>query len=693
MAFSVSPGVVVKEFDVATIVPAVDASVAAYAGVFRWGPVGVRVLVDSEALLAFQFGKPTNFNAEGWFSAASFLAYSNALYVSRAANTSSSNGQLSVLSAVANVGAVSANMNLQVVKNEEHYQTKDGTFDSSVMYVARYPGAMGNSLKVSVVDSEDQFSSSINLAAVGAGSTFEIDVGSNTATLTITAASNTAADSAASTFEANALMITDYLEVGNSVIGKQFMKVTEVSYDANTDLSGNSTTGTAVVSIAFDEEYKLHTNVTITTAINRYWEYWDLVDQAPSQSTWQSQNGNTAASDEVHVVVVDSGGKFTGVPGTVLEVYKGLSRTTEALNGDGESNYYKSVINDKSQFVWWAKDRTGAASANSTAIVDSTATQPMVLNFQGGADGPDEANVAIADLANAYDLFADDTNAADVGLIISGRARGGTHGGQMANYIIDNICEVRKDCVVFVSPEKSDVVNNIGFEADSVVEFRNSLRSTSYGFMDSGYKYMYDRYNDVYRYVPLNGDMAGLAARTDYTNDAWWSPAGFNRGQVKNLVRLAWNPRKAYRDVLYKAGVNPVATFDGQGTVLYGDKTLLSRPSPFDRINVRRLFIVLEKAISTAAQYSLFEFNDSFTRAQFRNMVNPYLRDIKGRRGVTDFLVVCDETNNPGSVVDRNEFIGDILIKPARSINFITLNFVAVGTDVAFSEVVGNFGG
>lgn len=693
MAFSVSPGVVVKEFDVATIVPAVDASVAAYAGVFRWGPVGVRVLVDSEALLAFQFGKPTNFNAEGWFSAASFLAYSNALYVSRAANTSSSNGQLSVLSAVANVGAVSANMNLQVVKNEDHYQTKDGTFDSSVMYVARYPGAMGNSLKVSVVDSEDQFSSSINLAAVGAGSTFEIDVGSNTATLTITAASNTAADTAASTFEANALMITDYLEVGNSVIGKQFMKVTEVSYDANTDLSGNSTTGTAVVSIAFDEEYKLHTNATITTAINRYWEYWDLVDQAPSQSTWQSQNGNTAASDEVHVVVVDSGGKFTGVPGTVLEVYKGLSRTTEALNGDGESNYYKSVINDKSQFVWWAKDRTGAASANSTAIVDSTATQPMVLTFQGGADGPDEANVAIADLANAYDLFADDTNAADVGLIISGRARGGTHGGQLANYIIDNICEVRKDCVVFVSPEKSDVVNNIGFEADSVVEFRNSLRSTSYGFMDSGYKYMYDRYNDVYRYVPLNGDMAGLAARTDYTNDAWWSPAGFNRGQVKNLVRLAWNPRKAYRDVLYKAGVNPVATFDGQGTVLYGDKTLLSRPSPFDRINVRRLFIVLEKAISTAAQYSLFEFNDSFTRAQFRNMVNPYLRDIKGRRGVTDFMVVCDETNNPGSVVDRNEFVGDILIKPARSINFITLNFVAVGTDVAFSEVVGNFGG
>lgn len=692
MAFAVSPGVVVKEFDVATIVPAVDASVAAYAGVFRWGPIGVRTLVDSEAHLVATFGKPTNFNAEGWFSAASFLAYSNALYISRAANTSSSNGQLSVLSAVANVGAVSANMNLQVVKNEDHYQSKDGTFDSSVMYVARYPGELGNSLKVSVCDAANQFSSAIALGSIGSGATFEIEVGSNTATLTIAAGSNVAADNAAVTFKSSGVTVTDLLEVGNTLIGKQFMKVTAVSYDANTDLTGNSTTGEAVVTISFDEEYKLHTNVSSTGSINRYWEYYDLVDQAPGQSAWMAEHGNTSANDELHIVVVDQGGKFSGVPGTVLEVYKGVSRATDSLNGDQQSNYYKTVINDRSAYMWWAKDRSGAASNTGTNLVSATTTAPMVLTFQGGADGPGESNVAISDLANAYDLFADDANAADVGLIIAGKARGGTHGGQMANYIIDNICEVRKDCVVFISPDRADVVNNIGLEADAVIEFRNSLRSTSYGFLDSGYKYMYDRYNDVYRYVPLNGDMAGLAARTDFTNDAWWSPAGFNRGQVKNLVRLAWNPRKAFRDALYKAGVNPVATFDGQGTVLYGDKTLLSRPSPFDRINVRRLFIVLEKAISTAAQYSLFEFNDSFTRAQFRNMVNPYLRDIKGRRGVTDFLVVCDETNNPGSVVDRNEFIGDIYVKPNRSINFITLNFVAVGTDVSFSEIVGNFG-
>jgi hypothetical protein len=390
--------------------------------------------------------------------------------------------------------------------------------------------------------------------------------------------------------------------------------------------------------------------------------------------------------------VVDRGGKFTGVPGTVLEVYKNLSRATDAKNADNLTNYYKTVLNQNSQYLWYGTDRSGAVSNTANVITSATTTAPLVLNFAGGTDGADEANVTVAVLAGGYDHFrsAEDV---DVGLIIAGKARGGTAGGQLANYIIDNICDVRKDCVVFVSPDKDDVVNNVGDEAVDIVAFRNTLRSTSYGFLDSGYKYMYDRYNDVYRYVPLNGDMAGLAARTDADRDAWWSPAGFNRGHVKNLVRLAYNPRQADRDMLYKSGINPVVSFPGQGTVLYGDKTLLAKPSAFDRINVRRLFIVLEKAIATAAKFTLFEFNDSFTRAQFKNMVTPYLRDIKGRRGITDFLVVCDETNNTGQVIDSNRFVGDLYIKPARSINFITLNFVAVGTSVQFTEVVGKFGG
>ena len=293
-------------------------------------------------------------------------------------------------------------------------------------------------------------------------------------------------------------------------------------------------------------------------------------------------------------------------------------------------------------------------------------------------------------MAAAYDLFksAEDV---DVSLILAGKARGGTNGEQIANYLIDNIAEVRKDCVVFVSPDRADVVSNIGSESTDVVTFRNSLRSTSYGVLDSGYKYQYDKYNDLYRFVPLNGDTAGLCVRTDDTRDPWWSPAGFNRGQIKNIVKLAYNPSKAERDILYKAGVNPVTTFPGQGTVLFGDKTLLAKPSAFDRINVRRLFIVLEKAVATASKFTLFEFNDEFTRAQFKNLVEPFLRDVQGRRGIYDFKVVCDSSNNTGEVIDRNEFVGDIYIKPARSINFIQLNFVAVRTGVEFSEIVGQF--
>jgi hypothetical protein len=277
----------------------------------------------------------------------------------------------------------------------------------------------------------------------------------------------------------------------------------------------------------------------------------------------------------------------------------------------------------------------------------------------------------------------------DVSLILTG------DGNQTkAIHVINNIAEVRKDCVAVISPQRADVVNNstyVGAEMDDIITFRNLLPSSSYAVMDGNYKYMYDKYNDLYRYIPLNGDTAGLMVRTDTERDPWYSPAGFNRGQVKNVIKLAFNATKGQRDQLYKAGVNPVVTFPGQGTVLFGDKTLLAKPSAFDRINVRRLFIVLEKAISTAAKFTLFEFNDEFTRAQFRNLVEPFLRDVQGRRGIFDYRVVCDTTNNTGEVIDRNEFIGDIYIKPARSINFIQLNFVAVRTGVEFSEVVGKF--
>ena len=451
------------------------------------------------------------------------------------------------------------------------------------------------------------------------------------------------------------------------------------------------------LTLSFQDPYRLRQDYTSNT-IQRYWEFFNALESAPGQSDYVTINGNTSANDELHVVVVDDGGGFTGTPGTVLEVYKGLSRATDAKNNDGSTNYYKDVINDASQYIWWANDRASAASNTSINIASANTSAPANMKMRFGSDGQNEEIASLSILGAAYDLFASPEDI-DISLVMQGKPIGGStvvNGEtiskyQLANYIIDNICEVRKDCIALVSPDISKVLNNVGREAVSLKNWRGAVRNTSYAVLDSGYKYQYDRYNDIYRWIPLNGDIAGLCVRTDNTNDAWWSPAGFNRGNIKNVVKLSWNPRKAERDILYSNGVNPVVTFPGQGTVLFGDKTLQAKPSAFDRINVRRLFIVLEKAISTSAKFSLFEFNDAFTRAQFKNLVTPYLRTIQGRRGITDFLVVCDETNNTPQIIDTNQFVGDIYIKPARSINFIQLNFVAVGTGVQFSEVVGKF--
>ena len=722
MPFQVSPGVNVSEIDLTTVVPAVSSTEGAISGVFRWGPVEQRVLVDSESNLAARFGKPTSFNAETFFTAANFLSYGNKLYVVRAADTtptiannatgddeyiSVTNGIASanvskfaansgVLTAVGTTGAITVtNIAKFVVNNETDYNDSldAGTFDddTDVLYMAKYPGELGNSLRVSVCDSNAAYNQALSLtnngdANIATTSAMTIIVGSNTATVAV-------ANSATGTLaEANVVArnvqstinVGDIVAVGNTSTGVQYLKVTNVG-------SVTDTLTTRQFTLNFDNILQLAQNVSSST-INRYWEFYNSVDAAPGQSDYVANFGNTAAQDELHVVVVDEGGKFTGVPGTVLEVFQGLSRATDAKTADGAGKYYVDVINLNSNYVWWANHRTGAAANTAANIASSSNAEPVSLQFAGGLDGADEATIAIAALAAGYDMFASAEDV-DVSLILQGKARGtqADNFGQLANYIIDNIAEVRKDCVAFVSPDKADVVSNVGDESTDIVNYRNSLRSTSYAVLDSGYKYQYDKYNDVYRWIPLNGDTAGLCVRTDSTRDPWWSPAGFNRGQIKNIVKLAYNPSKAHRDVLYKAGVNPVVTFPGQGTILYGDKTLLAKPSAFDRINVRRLFIVLEKAIATAAKFTLFEFNDDFTRSQFRNLVEPFLRDVQGRRGIYDFKVVCDTTNNTGEVIDRNEFIGDIYIKPAKSINFIQLNFVAVRTGVEFSEVVGKF--
>lgn len=411
------------------------------------------------------------------------------------------------------------------------------------------------------------------------------------------------------------------------------------------------------------------------------WDYAAEFNSAPGTSSYVSGKGG--ADDELHIIVIDENGNFSGTPGTILEKFAYVSKASDAKKSDGSNNYYKTVLNNQSKYVWWMDHTTSGTNwgnaAQGTTYVSLTGD--ITRSLVGGVDSGAPTD---GDLQDGFALYAN-SEVYDVSLIPLGNVS-----ETVANFVISNVAETRLDCVVFLSPNDSGspIVGSTDVEITAIKDYKNAVAiSSSYAVIDSGVKYQYDRYNDVYRWVPLNGDVAGLCARTDYTNDPWFSPGGMTRGQVKNAIKLGVNPNKTQRDELYKNGINPVVSFPGQGTVLYGDKTMLAKPSAFDRINVRRLFIVLEKAIATAAKFQLFEFNDSFTRAQFKNLVEPFLRDIQGRRGVTDFRVVCDESNNTAEVIDGNNFVADIYIKPNRSINYITLNFIAARSGVNFEEI------
>ena len=640
MPFQVSPGVNVSEIDLTTVIPAVSTTEAGIAGHFRWGPVNKETLISSEDALVQQYGKPDNNTATDFFTAANFLAYGNALYVVRAENDTMSNAHSNA-----------ANNQVTRIDSDDDYENNHSTGITGIgRWAAKYPGALGNSLKVSVCPSSQAFSSNVS-------GTFSVT--SNTTTVVL------------STDQSSQIVVGDLLELGTTSGTKQDRRVSAVA--------ANGT------HITLETRYTGDT-VAANTGLTRKWEYAVNTDKAPTTSAWATQNG--ATTDELHVVVVDEDGLWTGTKGEVLEVFQNLSMALDAKTETGAGNYYKNVINNQSRYIWWAAGTDVGTNAGSNAVGGTTytgSTTPLTDSLVNGVDG---AAPTAGNLITAYDIFKS-TEDIDLSFILASG-----NGQTVATHLIDNIAAVRKDLLVCLSPLRGNVVNNNSYEgkeAEDVVAYRDLLPSTSYATMDSAWKYQYDKYNDVYRYVPANGDTAGLMVQTDTIRDPWFSPAGFNRGNMKNVIKLAWNPSKAERDTLYKNGVNPVVTFPGRGTVLYGDKTLLAKPSAFDRINVRRLFIVLEKAIATAANFTLFEFNDAFTRAQFKNLVEPFLRDVQGRRGIFDFRVVCDDTNNTGEVIDRNEFIGDIYIKPARSINFIQLNFVAVRTGVEFSEVVGQF--
>jgi phage tail sheath protein FI len=568
MAFQVSPGVQIKEIDLTNVVPAVSTSIGGYVGDFNWGPVEEITTVGSEKELASVFGTPNDVTARSFLTAASFLKYGNALKVVRALAKSGSTTHLNATSGEGTSFGL-------LIKNRSQYEDNYIGGSAAVgAWGAKYPGRLGNSLKVSVCPA-----------------------------------------------------------------------------------SGAAFTA---------------------------WAYKGEFTSAPGTSDFAAITG--ASNDELHIVVVDEDGAFTGGAGTLLEKFEFVSQASNAVKADGTSNYYKNVLNN-SQYVWWLDHPTELSDAGETAAGQTYTTGSAALDYSlsGGTGGvATDVQVVKAEILSGLQLFAD-AETIDVNLLFAGADANGET--DIASALI-TLAEARKDVVVFLSPAIEDTVGSSSPAAD-VKAWADTLSSSSYAVLDSTALKVYDKYNDVYRWIPACGHVAGLCANTDEVADAWFSPAGLNRGQLFGITKVAFNPKQADRDTLYKARVNPICSFPGQGTLLYGDKTALAKPSAFDRINVRRLFIVMEKAIATAAKFQLFEFNDEFTRAQFRNLVEPFLRDVQGRRGLTDFLVVCDETNNTGDVIDRNEFRADIYVKPARSINFITLNFIATRTGVEFSEIVG----
>lgn len=616
MVFSVSPSVTVREVDLTSNIPAVASNQGAIAGVFNWGPVGDVTMITSEAELSEVFGKPDDNNFETFFTAADFLAYSNQLYIVRADNNASTATATLVASNVA-----------------------------SYDFEAKYPGSIGNSIRVSFVSGSSEYSQSLFIAGEMTDAT-NTDI-FNTNAITFVADTD---------YDAS-INAGDIIVIGNDSVGYQNLVL------ATKAITPVSNTGTYEYTLTFTSKYTLAESSVASLKLSRQWEYAYTVERAP-------------ATGSIHIVVVDATGSISGVAGTILERYIDVSLSTTSTSVDGIPNYYRDIINDSSSWI-----KVADTSA------DIVANQIGYLTMAGGTNGTSESATSFGTMALAYDSFKN-SEQYDIAFIMQGKALGDTN---LANYIINNIVELRKDCVLFISPDRSDILSGNNVRASrneivtNIINFRDGLQSSSYWFMDTGYKYRYDKYNNKFRWVPMNGDVAGLAARIE----PWESPAGYKRGGIKNVVKLAFNPNKAERDRLYGKDINSVISQSGQGTLLFGDKTGLGRSSAFDRINVRRLFIVVEKAIATVSASLLFDFNDEFTQTEFRNLVEPFLRDIKGRRGISDFRVVSDARVNTPDVVDRNIFRANIFIKPARTINYIELTFVATRTGISFEELTG----
>jgi hypothetical protein len=666
MAFSVSPSVIVREVDASAAVPAIATPPAAIAGVFNWGPTNEAILISSEDELVSRFGKPSNDNYETFFVAADYLAYANAIWVARADN-----------------GATKAHSDTAI-----DVSLQGNTTTTSSAFEALHPGTLGNSLSVVWSGSAGYEQTIYEVGGVDGSHPFGNTAVSNTLDFNSGASAETAlyfrvevADKIADgLIEAGSL-----IEVGNDGIGYFNLTVAEFT-ETSLDINGDETTNEVDIAgydytIRTVEKYLGSADNWSQVRLRVKYKYGELYEGAP-------------AAGNYHITVLDRDGGITGTSGTVLETYSDVSITNTDQTADGRTKYYQTLIENKSAYIA-LRSATSFENSGTGITIQNMGNPGSQIGFDVvdeeytvaaavAVNGSSESSLSLSGLATAYDLFKN-SNEIDVSFVLTGK---NDDNGVVANYVIGNVAEYRKDCVAFVSPSKEASVDSAAANTKlvNIIAYRNKLQSSSYWFMDSGYKYRYDKYNDKYRWVPMNGDSAGLCSRVE----PYESPAGYRRGVIKNVVKLAFNPNKAQRDQLYSSSINPIMSQVGQGILLFGDKTGQGYVSSFDRINVRRLFIAVEKAIATAAQSFLFELNDEFTQTQFKNIVEPFLREIQGRRGITDFRVISDATVNTPEVIDQNKFKANIFIKPARSINVIELTFVATRTGIEFDEIVGS---
>ena len=775
MAFQVSPGVSTAEIDLTTRVPIPSLSQGALCSIFKWGPLHEVVTVSSDDDMVERFGKPTGDNFQDWFTGANFLMYANTLRIVRTANTASaknavSNGAVVLVQneqAYQNTAALSDGGTAGRTWIAKHAGDLGNTFKTSICLPTRANTQVDGGVVSLAANTDIELTGLFVTAAAGVCNSKVLNDGNAEQELElgdiVVNPAGDGANVAIVTAVANSSQFTATLKDGTSLLADAATDITvvrkkrsafaepashmlgtiEVELSAPSTVAGTTTHFTKQVHVGdiitvddgTGDQTRRVTAIASATSLtvdqpyilaftgkeySREWEFKSDFSKEPLTSGYAYNiTGNKDVNDEIHVVLVDENGDWSGTKDvrgatrvlskSVLETYPAVSVANGATSSTGEGNYYKDYINSHSEYIRWGdhtgvgdietRTGTGGTSRNinhewggTLTTGDSTSNNSfrgsfsdsgyangiVTESFSGGNDG---SVISDADRILGWKKFTD-PNTTDISFILSGEAS-----DVLSKYLIQEVAENRKDCVAFISPLTSDVVNNDGNEVAAIVDRRNQLPSSSYAVMDGNYKYMLDRFNGIFRYVPLNGDIAGVCAQAD-TGNPYISPAGFSRGNIKGVTKLAFNPTRSNRDDLYVKGINNVVSFPGQGTILFGDKTLLARPSAFDRINVRRLFIILEKAIANAAQFSLFEFNDEFTRAQFIATIDPFLRSVQSQRGIVEYSIICDATNNPPVVVDRNEFRGDIYVKPNRAINFISLNFVAVASGVQFSEVV-----